>query len=259
MFFYVSKVFWFFFQPSNLIIIIFVFGIVLYHRGIKKSAIRIVTASVGFFALAGLSPLSYIMLLTLEEQHTKPAIEDITAPDGIIVLGGMIDPLVSTRRGEIILNDSGERLTEAARLAYRFPEAKIVISGGVGTFIYSGLDEASLAKKLFVDIGITPERILVEPNSKNTWQNAVFSKTLVKPKAGERWLLITSAYHMPRSVGVFRAAGFDVIPWPVDFRTSGMEDIWRISLWPAQGWRNVDIAAKEWVGYAAYYLTGRLK
>lgn len=259
MFFYISKVFWFFAQPSNLIILLFTIGIVLYFCHKRQTAIRLITFSIVTIALAGLSPMSNLMMLSLEEQYAKPAIENLDAPDGIIVLGGMLDTLISERRNETTLNNGAERLTEAAKMALRFPKSRILVTGGVGALIYRGRDEATMAKKFLIDLGIDKDRIQIETQSKNTWQNAVFSKKLIKPKAGENWLLITSAFHMPRSMGVFRAAGFPVTPWPVDYRTRGMEDAWRFSARPSKAWRNIDVAVKEWVGYIAYSLSGRLK
>lgn len=259
MFFYISKVFWFFVQPSNLIIILLVAGTILYLRGRVKTGTRIIAFCVAFIALTGLSPLSYLLMLSLEGQYSKPPLQTIRPPDGVIVLGGMIDTAISEARDEITLNNGGERLTEAARLAYHFPDVRIMITGGVGAIIYRGSDEATFAQRFFLDLGIAGDRIVIETQSRNTWQNAVYSKEIIQPKPGERWLLVTSAFHMPRAAGVFRAAGFDVIPWPVDYRTRGDQDVWRIPTRPSEAWSNVDIATKEWIGYAAYALTGRLK
>jgi uncharacterized SAM-binding protein YcdF (DUF218 family) len=259
MFFYISKIFWFFAQPSNLIIILLVAGAILHVRGKVISATRIIAFCIIFIALAGLSPLSYLLMLSLEQQYSKPQLETSEPPDGIIVLGGMIDTAASEARNEITLNNGAERLTEAARLAHRFPDARIMITGGVGAIIYRGSDEATFAQRFLTDLGIASGRILIEKQSRNTWQNAVHSREIIQPKQGERWLLITSAFHMPRAAGVFRAAGFAVIPWPVDYRTRGDQDIWRIPTRPSEAWSNVDIAVKEWIGYAAYALSGRLK
>ncbi|MBX2805233.1 MAG: YdcF family protein [Hyphomicrobiales bacterium] len=198
------------------------------------------------------------MLLSLEQQYGKPSPQTIGSPSGVIVLGGMIDTATSEARANMTLNNAAERLTEAARLAYRFPEARIVMSGGAST-VYRGKDEASSAKQFLTDLGVADSRVLTETNSKNTWQNAIYSKEIIQPQPGERWLLITSAFHMPRSVGVFRAAGFEVIPWPVDYRTRGDQDAWRLPTQPSEAWRNIDLATKEWIGYAVYALTGRLK
>ncbi len=259
MFFYASKIIWFFLQPSALLLVIFVFGLFIYRRGRKKIAMRMIIAAVAIYAVAGVSPLANAIMLSLEQKYSQPELKEGERIEGIIILGGVIDSLVSGTRNEIALNEAAERLTEAAALAYRFPDARIVISGGDGALIYKSGDEATIAKAFFSRIGIDPARISLETDSKNTWQNAIFTKRLVDPKPGERWLLITSAFHMHRAVGTFRAAEFDIIPWPVDFRTRGMEDLMRFSHAPSMAWRRIDLATKEWIGLIAYYLTGRIK
>jgi len=77
------------------------------------------------------------------------------------------------------------------------------------------------------------------------------------PGASDPWLLVTSAAHMPRAVGVFRREGFYIQPYPVDWRTRGRED-WAVPFrWASSGLARVDAAAHEWVGLVVYYLTGR--
>ena len=143
-------------------------------------------------------------------------------------------------------------MTETAALAFRFPNARIVISGGEGALLYRGGGQTFLTR-----ISIDPERILLEETSRTTSENAAFTKALVAPRPGERWLLVTSAFHMPRAIGSFRAAGFDLMPWPVDFRTRGPVDLLRFSPRPSEAWRRVDLASKEWIGLLIYQLLGR--
>ena len=106
-----------------------------------------------------------------------------------------------------------------------------VFSGGSPALFVSEAPEAEFAARLLRDFGIDPERIQIEEQSRNTVENAVFSRLIAQPKPGERWLLVTSAYHMPRSIGAFRKAGFAVEPYPVDWRTRGPADllapVWR--------------------------------
>ncbi|WP_088348255.1 MULTISPECIES: YdcF family protein [Rhodomicrobium] len=258
MFFYASKVIWYFLQPSTFLILLFALGFVLYWRGRTRAGIRVLLATVLIYAVAGLSPLANAMMYGLERIYTRPGMDALDRVDGIIVLGGVIDALVSSTRDEIALNEAAERLTETAALAYRFPAARIVISGGDGALIYTSSSEAEIAKRFFTRIGIDPARITLEPASRTTSENAAFAKRLVDPKPGERWLLVTSAFHMPRAMAVFRAEGFDVKPWPVDFRTRGPEDLLRFSPRPSTAWRRIDLAAKEWMGLMAYWVTGRL-
>ena len=128
------------------------------------------------------------------------------APAGIVCLGGALDTVVSPERGEVALNEAAERMTAVAELARRYPQARIVFTGGSGRLVYGGTTtEAELAARLFASFGIAKERITLEDKSRDTLENARFTKELVNPKPGERWLLVTSAHHMPRSVGLFRA------------------------------------------------------
>jgi uncharacterized SAM-binding protein YcdF (DUF218 family) len=183
-------------------------------------------------------------MMPLEDRFPRP---DLTAPvDGIIVLGGSVDTLVSKGRGVSALNEAGERLTKGAALAKRFPDARLVFSCEI---LYDGMTEAAGAKQFFARFGLAPERLILQDRSRNTVENAAFTRKLVDPQPGERWLLVTSAFHMPRAVG------FEVIPWPVDYRTSGGDEIWRFFPRASEGLRRVDLAAKEWAGLLAYYIT----
>ena len=166
---------------------------------------------------------------------------------GIISLGGAFDTVVSPARGEVALNEAAERLTAIAELARRFPDARIAFSGGSGRLIYGGATEAELAARLFESFGIAKERIILEGKSRDTEENARFTKELLQPKPGERWLLVTSAHHMPRAVGVFRAAGFPVEAYPVDWQTSGWGDITTQSFSLLGGFVRLDSAAHEWI------------
>ena len=164
---------------------------------------------------------------------------------------------MSPVRDEVALNEAAERMTAMAELARRYPQARIVFSGGSGRLIFDGVSEASLAARLFESFGIAKERITLEDKSRDTLENARFTKELVQPKPGERWLLVTSAHHMPRSVGLFRAEGFAVEAYPVDYRTRGAIDLLRFFSTVGDGLRRTDTATREWVGLLVYRITGR--
>ncbi|RIA55988.1 YdcF family protein [Dichotomicrobium thermohalophilum] len=254
LFFYVSKLVWFFVQPSSLVALLLLGGLVLAIWR-RRWGLRIVALGALLYVIAGFSPLGHWLMMPLEDRFARPKLD---APvDGIIVLGGAVDTLVSKGRGVTALNEAAERLSEGAALARRFPDARLVFSGGSGEILYSGTTEAAGAKRLFTRLGIAPERLLLENRSRNTAENAAFTRELVQPRPGERWLLVTSAFHMPRAVGCFRAVGFEVMPWPVDYRTSGEDDLWRFFPRASEGLRRVDLAAKEWAGLLAYSITGR--
>ena len=133
-----------------------------------------------------------------------------------------------------------------------------MVSGGNGSLIATGSTEADEARKLMIALGVDPARILLEDKSRNTDENARFSAALVHPEPSQRWLLVTSGFHMPRSMGLFEKAGFDVTAFPVAFRTSGpgQADPWDFD--PTHNLRTVGIALKDWIGLAVYRLTGRI-
>lgn len=261
MFYAVSKILWFIFEPSNFLILLALIGLALTLSKRRRTAgLRLTAVAVILLAIAGISPLGNILLEPLEDRFPvwTPA---QGPPDGIIVLGGVINPGTSVGRGRPQLNESAERITAAVELAQRYPSARVVFSGGNGDLLDQnepGLKEADQALILLQQLGVPRARITIERRSRNTWENAVFTKALIMPQPGQHWLLITSAAHMPRAVGCFRKAGFPVEPYPVDWRTYGPTGKyygWFESA--SDGLKRVDHATHEWVGLAAYWLTGR--
>lgn len=257
MFFILSKVLWAVVAPFNFLALLVVAGAVLLFTRFAKAGRRMVAlAAVGFIVL-GASPLGVIMLRVLEDRFQRPP-ADMPAPVGIVVLGGGVNEMVTRLRGPVELSGAGDRMTEAAMLARRYPQAKLVFTGGSAALTGSPYREAFVARQLFLGLGLPAEQLVFESESRNTHENAIFTRDLVKPKAGERWLLVTSASHMPRSVGIFRQAGFEVTPYPVDYATSGSRgELFRFSPDLGEGVNNVERALREYIGLVAYRLTGR--
>ena len=181
------------------------------------------------------------------------------APDGIIVLGAAIDPELSQAWGTPQLTGRAERVTVVAELARAYPKARIVYSSGNAALFPEAPPEAPYVLPLWESFGIARDRVTLETRSRNTSENAVFSKALVKPRPGERWLLVTSALHMPRAIGCFRRAGFPVEAYPVDWTTFPRLSLYRLlpSFEASRGLRELDNATHEWIGLLAYWLSGR--
>lgn len=156
-------------------------------------------------------------------------------------------------RGNVALNDAAERITAVAELARRYPNARIVFTGGTGSL----RPDAPVAVKEFEALGIAHDRITAEEQSRNTIENAVFSRLVAQPKPGERWLLVTSAFHMSRAIAAFRAGGFPVEAYPVDWRTRGPIDATRPFASFMGGLTMTDYAVHEWIGLLVYRLTGK--
>src|SRR5580692_2573388 len=206
-------------MPVNFLIGIGVLGTILLASRYARFGRRLLVASVLLLALCGFSPLGKLLILPLE-QRFPPWDPSRGAPDGIVVLGGAIDPDLSAARGKPVLDRSGDRIIAAAELARQYPNARIVYSGGNANLIRDDTEkEADYALSMLEELGVAKARLAAERLSRNTVENAEFVKTVASPKEGERWLLVTSAFHMPRSIGLFRKAGFKVEAYPVDWRT----------------------------------------
>jgi uncharacterized SAM-binding protein YcdF (DUF218 family) len=256
MFFILSKTLGILTAPSKVVTIVVGIGLVLLLTRFSRAGRRLLIACLAAVVLLAIVPVGQALTLVLE-QRFPPWTASGNPPDGVIVLGGAIDPQRSAARGMVSINGNAERLTELAALARRFPKARIVFSGGSAALVFKGPPEAAFVLDLFESFGISRARIELEDRSRNTVENARFTKALVDPKPGERWLLVTSAIHMPRAVGAFRKAGFPVEPYPVDWRTGGWSELWKGSHWPLQGLSAVDGATREWVGLFAYWISGK--
>jgi len=216
----------------------------------------VLATSVVLLALCGFSPVGKLLILPLE-QRFPPWDPARGAPDGIVVLGGEIEPDLSAAHGRPVLDHSGDRLVAAAELARQYPNARIVYSGGNANLVGDdSAKEADYALSMLESLGVAKARLTAERLSRNTVENAEFVKTVANPKEGERWLLVTSAFHMPRSIGLFRRAGFKVEAYPVDWRASPSEAL-SFSSVAINGLERTEVAMREWIGLAAYRLTGK--
>lgn len=256
MFYFVSKILWFFLTPSTALVTLAIAGLALMRTRVAPIGWWMTASAAALMLLAGLSPLAYWIMRPLEERF--PAFADDGKPiDGIIVLGGTFDTGPTLAHHQMALNETGERIVALGDLARRYPNARIVYSGGGSEFARDYTPEATLLEQTIGELGLPPERVSYERASLNTAQNASESKALAQPKAGETWLLVTSAFHMPRAVGAFRAAGFDVVPYPVDYRTAGAASLTTPFAFVSQGLRLTDTGTKEWIGLVSYYVAGK--
>jgi uncharacterized SAM-binding protein YcdF (DUF218 family) len=257
LFFILSKTLGALLLPANLLIAVGVVGAILMVTRFAALGRKLVIASVLLLVVCGLSPLGTLLLYPLE-QRFPPWDAARGAPDGIIVLGASIEADLSAAHGTPVVRSSPDRVIAAAALAHRYPNARIVFSGGSANLISNDAREADFAGAIFESLGIDKSRLIMERRSRNTLENAEFTKALLAPKAGERWLLVTSAFHMPRSVGLFRKAGFAIEPYPVDWRVGGRGDLFALNNIALDGLGRTDTAMREWMGLIAYRATGKI-
>ena len=256
MFFLLSKTLGTMLLPVNFLIGAGVLGAILLVTRYAVLGRKLLATSAVLLALCGFSPVGKLLILPLE-QRFPPWDPSRGAPDGIVVLGGGIEPDLSAAHGRPILDHSGDRLVAAAELARQYPNARIVYSGGNANLVGDdSAKEADYALSMLESLGVAKARLTAERLSRNTVENAEFVKTIANPKEGERWLLVTSAFHMPRSIGLFRRAGFKVEAYPVDWRASPSQAL-SFSSVAMNGLERTEVAMREWIGLAAYRLTGK--
>jgi len=251
MFYAVSKIFWFLAQPSSLMWLALAYGLL---RGRRVWALGGAAA----LLIGGMTPVSDLLYLPLESRFVRADLANGGEVTGIIVLGGAEDARGEGNRELMALDDAGERLTEGAALARLLPRARLVFSGGSDSLLTSKEAEAKAAGRLWTALGLDPARMTLEDKSRSTAENASLTQALLQPKPGERWLLVTSAWHMPRAIGCFRKAGFAVEPWPVDYRAGPIFRPLKFYSSLPEGLRRLDFAVKEYVGLLVYRLTGRI-
>ena len=212
-----------------------------------------ITAAI-ILSLLAATPIGDWLLMPLERRFS------VFAPDGrpvagIVVLGGSVSKAAtSSGVAHAQPNQAADRLFEAARLAGLFPQARILVSGGPED-PQTHIAEADLMAGYLEKLGVAPTRLSRERLSQDTFENARFSAALAHPSPAERWVLVTSAFHMPRAIGSFRAAGFNIDAAPADWRVGpgGGPPSWSA----AGNLQKVDLAVREYLGLAAYYLWGR--
>jgi len=255
MFFTLSKIFWMLAMPLNALCLLGLIGLILQRW--KENAGNVVLAvTVSCLIVFGLLPVGPFIVSWMEGRYPVPQALPAKV-DGIIVLGGMFEPHLGHERGQASLNDSAERLFAFRDLAKKYPQAVKIFSGGSGDIAHPDDREATDAKKFLDDMGLPGAPVLFESNSRNTYENAVYSKELAKPKAGQTWILVTSGFHMPRSVGIFEKQGWSVIPYPCDFKTDGQNGFWHEAPNVTYNFYMLNIAVKELVGDVAYYISGK--
>jgi uncharacterized SAM-binding protein YcdF (DUF218 family) len=247
-----SKIFWRLVEPDLLLLAAITLGLGLgATRRWARAGFRVATMGTLLLLAIAFLPTADWLLGPLEDRF--PPVRDMPVRvDGIIALGGAIDAERTAAHGIPSLNEEAERVTTFVTLARLYPAAKLVFTSGSASVFADHPKEADAAKQLLADLGMDATKIIFERESRNTYENAIFSKRLADPKPGETWLLVTSAWHMPRAVGVFRGADWPVVPWPVAYKAGGVYD-------PdlARHLSELERVMHEWLGLVAYRLLGR--
>lgn len=254
--FVVSKLAWGLLAPGNFLAFVLALGsVLLFTRWVRAGRIMVSAVALAFFAIAA-TPLADWAARPLEDRFPQASLPDHI--DGIVVLGGAVNPLLTRLRGEPSVNEAAERLLAFVDLGRKHPEATMVFTGGWGALVDAGDREDVAARAVLKETGFDDARVVFENESRNTWENAAFSRRLAAPRPEQTWALVTSAGHMPRAIGVFRRNDWPVIPYPVDYRTTPESAEAWMRLETDRSLRILTDAVREWIGLVAYWAMGRI-
>jgi len=255
--FVLSKILALLTQPLGWVAVLLVLALFWFKRKPRRAR-GLLALSIVLLLLLGWVPLPDLLLRHLEGQYAEVAPNaDLRGYTGVVVLGGGTESgLVSQAHAHPLVNDAAERMTAAVALLQRHPHLKLVYTGGEGALLSTGPSEAERARGFFESLGATGPRMRYEAVSRNTYENAVLTARLEGVDITQRWLLVTSAWHMPRSMGTFVKAGWNVTAYPVDFRTAPVSPWTDYAL--TAGIHHWQIALHEYLGLLSYRITGRL-
>lgn len=255
LFFFVSKLVWLLASPDSLLLILILATLIFSYTGKQKIVKALLAMISAFLILIAFFPVGEWLLYPLESRfQTNPSLPDKV--DGIIVLSGAENAELSHLWGQVELGAAAERDLMFLTLARQYPKAKLVFTGGTGSLLKQEYKAADIAEKLFNNLGFNTSRIIFERESRNTYENVIYSKKIIKPEKNKNWILITTGWHMPRSVGIFCKADWPVIPYPVDHQTK-KGNLFRIDFNLANNLYTLKTVIKEWLGLFAYYLSGK--
>ncbi|MFC1762742.1 YdcF family protein [Planctomycetota bacterium] len=254
-FFWLSKLVWLLISPGNLLVVLLLTTCILFWRGKQRYAKYLLSFLVIVCLTIALLPVGEWVLYPLEARFpTNPVLPEHI--DGILVLGGSEDARRSHVWQQTVVSESSERLLALISLARQYPAARLVYSGGSGSLLHQEYKGSDVAEAVFKDCGLDLARVLLEENSRNTFENIQLTQKLVQPHSAENWILITSAWHMPRAIGIARQANWSVIPYPVDHWTLPGK-LLRLEFNFEEHLKNLSTGIREWVGLTAYYMNGK--
>ena len=249
-----SDLLWALLRPSNLLLVTLLLGFLLGFRW-RVAARRLVGLALIGLVLPAALPVTDLLAVPLETRlfAPNPLPEEV---EGIIVLGGAVDWSVSQAWGQLNTNSTGERMIAAGTLIERYPEAQLVLTGLYRNLIREEFNAERTGKTLFGGPRFADYDIRFYPQPRSTYEEALYATERLEPQPGETWLLVTSAWHMPRAYLTFQAQGWTPVPYPVDYQSQG-----RIELDPTFDvvgrLYEFDKMAREWVALFVYNRLGR--
>jgi uncharacterized SAM-binding protein YcdF (DUF218 family) len=248
---------WWLLQPSSLLIL----TVLLATLALAFRRARLGGLLMAFSLLMLVVPtvLDLDGRLAWELERLAPSRQELPERvDGIVILGGAVEWQTSRGRGQLNLNRAGERLLAAASLARRYPDARLAFMGLFREDVPNEFRARPNDASLIFGEEYRGRSIEFIGDARSTYEDALLALERLSPQAGETWLLVTSALHMPRALAVFRTLGWRLQAYPVDFRTAGEPDWLNRNPRPAESLAALDEVVREWGAVLVYARTGRI-
>ena len=248
MLYYIKAIYYTCFLPPG-IFIMALFVCAWRLRNNQKAVKWCMGIAIGLY-LCSTSWVASVLIQPLEKAYQPPT---QLRGDAILMLGGgaTVDTPNLGGVGHLSGN-AANRLVTTAQLA-NATSLPIIVSGGK-VFDSAG-SEGEIAARIFVDLGIAPERIDIDSKSLNTQQNIFYSQEIMRRKGYEEVLLVTSAFHMPRAMAQCRAMGLSAIPYPTDYQVSLQRSLEFYQFWPSADALSItSLAIKEYLGLAVLFI-----
>ena len=253
--FFLSKFLWFLFNPFNCILFLLFLSLVFnFFKFLKISKIILYCTFLLFFIAGALPTGPYLLYLLEKNYHNKVNLPEKV--EGILILSGATSPFLTKEYDQIALNGSVERLTESIQLMKKYPNAKVFFAGGSGSIDFPYLNHSDVAKKFYESLDVNTKKIFFDKKSRNTYENIVFAKKKFNPTINDKWILITSAFHLKRATSVGEKLGWELIPYATDYKLPKKFE-WKLSFNFFNNLEYLQHSGHEWVGIIAYYLMGR--
>jgi len=251
----VTELAWTLLQPSAVLVLLVALALVATWLRWQAVAATFLTAFLLVVAAVLLLPVEEWLGAPLETRVARAPLPP--RADGIVVLGGAVAWRVTRERGQLSLNAAGERIAALAALAQRYPDARLIVTGSFADAFAHDLRATPTDASLFFGPHFAGRRVTFLGDARSTYEDALLALEAAEPRQGETWLLVTSAWHMPRALGTFRTLGWRLTPVPVDYRTTGELRI--APDWDVAGTlADLDRLVREWGAIAVYRRTGRL-
>lgn len=241
--FAIKKIVSLFLSPLLIILVLLISGLVLLWRKKNRAGRTLITAGTGLLILLSCTPISTWLIANLERQHPSIRLKgsEPSIPWIVVLSGGVANDPDRTAI-EKLSRVTLARLAEGVRIQRQIPESKLLLSGGSGLQAIAAASEMATAAQY---MGVPGSRIVLESGSRDTREQALLIKKIV---GQDPFILVTSALHMVRALGMFRKIGLDPIPAPTDFVVrKGIP--WHLYLAPSVGGiGRAEMAVHEYAG-----------